>query len=429
LDSVLIQKSDLTGIINCPPSKSYTHRAIAVSSLAEGESLLLNILRSRDTMATIRGCKALGVNIVDRPDHIIVSGRTAFVAPDDVINIENSGTTMRFLTAMSALVENGYTIITGDESIRRRPMEPMIFALRNLGVQCYSTRMNGSAPIVIQGGGIAGGRTEIEGSTSSQFLSGLLITGAYARSEIEIKVTGKQVSRPYIDSTIATMKKFGISIQKSTDYRILHVTNGKYTPTSFTVPGDFSTAAVILSAGILLGGEIMLSGLDFSLPQGDSNILNILKKMEAEVTVNIKQGQIRVIGTEHLEGGEFDLSDTPDLLPVVAILSLRAKSPVRIYGVSHTRFKETDRLAIVASELCKLGVNLKMTNDELIIHNTGKLKSARLNAHDDHRLFMCFVVAAMMTEKSIVEGARSVDVSYPQFISEMRKLGGQINFQ
>ena len=308
-------------------------------------------------------------------------------------------------------------------------MEPMIIALRNLGVQCYSTRMNGSAPIVIQGGGIAGGKTEIEGSTSSQFLSGLLISGAYAQSEIEIKVTGKQVSRPYIDSTIATMKKFGISIEKSTDYRILHVTNGMYTPTSFTVPGDFSTAAVILSAGILLGGEILLSGLDFSLPQGDSSILDILKKMEAEVGVNIKQGQIRVAGTEHLEGGEFDLSDSPDLLPVVAILSLRAKSPVRIYGVSHTRFKETDRLAIVASELCKLGVNLKMNNDELIIHPSGKLKSARLNAHDDHRLFMCFVVAAMMTEKSIVMGVRSVDVSYPQFISEMRKLGGRINFQ
>ena len=233
----------MAGTINCPPSKSYTHRAIAVSSLAEGESLLLNTLRSRDTIATIRGCKALGVNIVDRLDHIIVSGRTSFVAPDDVINIENSGTTMRFLTAMSALVENGYTIITGDESIRRRPMEPMIVALRNLGVQCYSTRMNGSAPIVIQGGGIAGGKTEIEGSTSSQFLSGLLISGAYAQSEIEIKVTGKQVSRPYIDSTIATMKKFGISIQKSTDYRILHVTNGMYTPTSFTVPGDFSTGS------------------------------------------------------------------------------------------------------------------------------------------------------------------------------------------
>ncbi len=429
MDSVLILKSDLAGPINCPPSKSYTHRAIAVSSLAEGESLLLNTLRSRDTIATIRGCKALGVNILDRLDRITVSGRTSFVAPDDVINIENSGTTMRFLTAMSALVEKGYTIITGDESIRRRPMEPMIIALRNLGVQCYSTRMNGSAPVVIQGGGIAGGKTEIEGSTSSQFLSGLLISGAYAQSEIEIKVTGKQVSRPYIDSTIATMKKFGISIQKSTDYRILHVTNGMYTPTSFTVPGDFSTAAVILSAGILLGGEILLSGLDFSLPQGDSSILDILKKMEAEVTVSIKQGQIRVAGTEHLEGGEFDLSDSPDLLPVVAILSLRAKSPVRIYGVSHTRFKETDRLAIVASELCKLGVNLKMTNDELIIHPSGKLKSARLNAHDDHRLFMCFVVAAMMTEKSIVMGVRSVDVSYPQFISEMRKLGGRINLQ
>lgn len=399
-----------------------------MSSLAEGESLLLNTLRSRDTMATIRGCKALGVNIVDRPDEIAVRGRTTFVAPDDVINVENSGTTMRFLTAMSALVEKGYTVITGDESTRRRPMEPMLFALRNLGVQCYSTRLNGAAPIVIQGGGIDGGKTEIAGSTSSQFLSGLLISGAYAQSELEIKVTGKQVSRPYIESTIATIKKFGISIQKSTDYRVFHVSNGRYTPTSFTVPGDFSTAALILSAGILLGGEIILSGLDFSLPQGDSSIIDILKKMGAGITVNVEQGQIRAIKSERLEGGEFDLSDTPDLFPVVAILSLRSKSPVRIYGVSHTRFKETNRLAIIASELAKLGVNLKMTTDELIIHHSGKLKSARLNAHDDHRLFMCFVVAAMMTEKSIVKGARSVDVSYPQFISDMKRLGGQISF-
>ncbi len=399
-----------------------------MSSLAEGESLLLNTLRSRDTMATIRGCKALGVNIVDRPEEIAVRGRTAFVAPDDVINVENSGTTMRFLTAMSALVEKGYTVITGDESTRRRPMEPMLIALRNLGVECYSTRLNGSAPIVIRGGGIEGGRTEIAGSTSSQFLSGLLISGASAQSELEIKVTGKQESRPYIESTIATIKKFGISIQKSTDYRVFHVSNCRYTPTSFTVPGDFSTAALILSAGILLGGEIIISGLDFSLPQGDSNIIDILKKMGAEITVNVEQGQIRAIKSERLEGGEFDLSDTPDLLPVVAILSLRSKSPVRIYGVSHTRFKETDRLALIASELAKLGVNLKMTNDELVIHHSGKLKSARLNAHDDHRLFMCFVVAAMMTEKSIVKGARSVDVSYPQFISDMKSLGGRISF-
>ncbi|MDP9196979.1 MAG: 3-phosphoshikimate 1-carboxyvinyltransferase [Thermoproteota archaeon] len=399
-----------------------------MSSLAEGKSLLLNTLRSRDTKATIRGCRALGVNIVDKPHHIAITGRNTFVAPDDVINVENSGTTMRFLTAMSALAEKGYTVITGDESTRRRPMEPMIFALRNLGVQCYSTRLNGSAPIVVQGGGIDGGRTEIAGSTSSQFLSGLLISGVYAQSELEIKVTGKQVSRPYIESTIATIKKFGISIKKSDDYRVFHVSNGKYTPTSFTVPGDFSTAALILSAGTMLGDEIILSGLDFSLPQGDSRIVDILKEMDAELTVSVEQGQIRVTRSESLEGGEFDLSDTPDLLPVLSILALRSKSPVRIYGVSHTRFKETDRLTIIASEMAKLGVNLRMTNDELIIHHSGKLKNACLDAHDDHRLFMCFVIAAMMTEKSIVKGASSVDVSYPQFISEMKRLGGQISY-
>jgi 3-phosphoshikimate 1-carboxyvinyltransferase len=349
MNTVVVQRSVLSGLINCPPSKSYTHRAVVVSSLSEGESFLVNPLRSRDTNATINGCKALGVDIRDSIDKIAIIGRNAFLPPDNIINVENSGTTLRFLTPMSALVHEGYTVLSGDESIRKRPMSPILLALRNLGVECYSTRLNGLAPLCIRGGGMNGGNIRINGTVSSQFLSGLLISGVYAKSELEIQVEGKQVSRPYIESTISTMKEFGIRVKRSKDYRFFTVGNGTYRARSFKVPGDFSSAALLLSAGAMLADELIISGLDFSMPQGDLHIVDILKRMGSSIKVNRNQGEIKVSKSESFEGGEFDLSDTPDLLPVVAILSLNSRRPIRVFGISHARFKETDRVAIIGS--------------------------------------------------------------------------------
>jgi 3-phosphoshikimate 1-carboxyvinyltransferase len=428
MNTVVVQRSVLSGLINCPPSKSYTHRAVVVSSLSEGESFLVNPLRSRDTNATINGCKALGVDIRDRIDKIAIIGRNAFLPPDNIINVENSGTTLRFLTPMSALVHEGYTVLTGDESIRKRPMSPILLALRNLGVECYSTRLNGLAPLCIRGGGMNGGNIRINGTVSSQFLSGLLISGVYAKSKLEIQVEGKQVSRPYIESTISTMKEFGIRVKRSKDYRFFTVGNGTYRARSFKVPGDFSSAALLLSAGAMLADELIISGLDFSMPQGDLHIVDILKRMGSSIKVNRNQGEIKVSKSESFEGGEFDLSDTPDLLPVVAILSLNSRRPIRVFGISHARFKETDRVAIIGSELPKLGIHTKMEDDAIVFSKSGHLKSGCLESHNDHRLFMSFVIAAMMTDKSLVRGTESVDVSFPSFLTEMKKLGGKISY-
>ena len=183
----------------------------------------------------------------------------------------------------------------------------------------------------------------------------------------------------------------------------------------------------MLAAGTLVGNNITISNLDFSLPQGDSKILEILKKIGSKIVIDKKNGTVKVYGAEDLDGGEFDLSDTPDLLPVVAILSLKSRNPVRIYGVSHTRYKETDRLKIIASELRKLGAKTKVLTDEIKIDSPKKLKSARLDSHNDHRLFMSFTIAAMMTEKSFVEGSESVDVSYPSYIQDMKTLGARFS--
>lgn len=423
----MIRKSVLNGNISCPPSKSYTHRAIFISSLANGESRIINPLLSRDTIATIDACRAFGIKIERRKHELLVFGNDTLKVPDNVINVENSGTTMRFVTAISSLVKGGYVIITGDDSIRNRPMRPLLVALKQLGINCYSTRENDRAPIVVQGGRISGKQINIDGSISSQFISGLLIAGVNAQSKISLTVEGKQVSRSYIESTINVMSKFGVRIKYSKDYKKYHLSNKRYVPTIFTVPGDFSTAALLLSAGALVGKELTLNTLDFSLPQGDSKILDILENIGAVIRIDKKNGSVKIVGVEELEGGEFDLSDTPDLLPVVSILSLKSRNPVRIYGVSHTRYKETDRLKIIASELRKLGVNTQVFPDEIKLVRPKKLKNAHLDSHNDHRLFMSFAIAAMMTENSVVDGVESVDVSYPSFIQEMRKIGAKIN--
>jgi 3-phosphoshikimate 1-carboxyvinyltransferase len=392
-----------------------------------GSSKIINPLISRDTIATINACRAFGVEIKSAGTGLIVSGNASLKVPDDVINVENSGTTMRFVTAISALLHTGNVIITGDDSIRKRPMGPLLLALKQLGVNCFSATGNDKAPIIVQGGGIKGKHISIEGSISSQFISGILIAGVCAESGISLRVIGKQVSRSYIESTLNVMSKFGAKVENSKNYRNYNIRHNKYTPTTFTIPGDFSTAALLLSAGTLVGGEVTVTNLDFSLPQGDSKILEILKKIGAEIRINKNNGTVKTVGTEDLDGGEFDLSDTPDLLPVVAILSLKSRNPVRIYGVSHTRYKETDRLRIIASELKKFGVKTRMYPDEIIIVSPKKLKNAHIDSHDDHRLFMSFVIASMMTEKSVVDGLQSVDVSYPSFVQDMKKIGAKFS--
>jgi len=426
LGKIFVTRSKLNGIVKCPPSKSYTHRAIFISSLAHGKSHVINPLISRDTIASIDACRAFGIKIKRRGQELIITGKDTLKVPNNVINVENSGTTMRFITAISSLVKRGYVVITGDDSVRKRPMGPQLIALRQLGINSSSARKNDRAPIIVQGGRISGKHVTIDGSVSSQFISGILIAGVCAESSISISVLGKQVSKSYIESTINVMSKFGAEIKYSKDYKRYNILSTRYVPTTFTIPGDFSTASLLLSAGTLVGDEITVHNLNFSLPQGDSKILEILKKIGAIISIDKRNGTVKASGAQELDGGEFDLSDTPDLLPVVAILSLKSINPVRIFGVSHARYKETDRLKIIASELRKLGVNTKLSSDEIMIISPKKLKNACLNSHNDHRLFMSFVIAAMLTEKSVVDGLESVDVSYPSFVHDMRRIGAKL---
>ena len=386
-------------------------------------------LISRDTVATLSASRALGVKINQLKSRLVVEGKYLLDAPENIINAENSGTTIRIFTVMAALVKRGFTVLTGDASLRKRPMQPALDALNQLGVVGYSTRMNGLAPLLIKGGGIQGGKVKIDGNVSSQFLSSLLISTIYAKSPVSIRVRGRQVSKPYISSTIATMEKFGVTVDYKKDFSKYYIQNKKYSPAEFHVPADFSTAALLLAAGVLAGGDITLTGLNFSLPQADLKIIEILKDMNAEISVNKKHRKVTVTGSKIIEGGSFDLTDAPDLLPVLSILALKARSPVKITGIAHARLKETDRVANVASQIKKFGATVVEEEDRVLITAPRVIKNSSIRTFNDHRLFMAFVIASMLTERSEVEGAESIDISYPNFLLDLIELGAKISFQ
>ncbi|MDA4128305.1 MAG: 3-phosphoshikimate 1-carboxyvinyltransferase [Thaumarchaeota archaeon] len=410
----------LEGSVLVPPSKSYTHRAVLMASLSDGDSIVINPLISRDTSATLKACKAFGASISNNDGCLLIRGARPRT-PEDVVNVENSGTTLRFMTSVFSLADVGNSILTGDASIRRRPMQPLLDALGQLGVEAWSSRGNGCAPLVVRGGGMRGGTTDVRGEISSQFVSSLLAAAPLAEEDVTVRVTDA-VSKPYIDATLAVASRFGVTIRRE-NYSSFFARSGQtYRPCTFKVPGDLSSASFIAAAVAMAGGNVRLEGLDFALPQGDAIIVDILSSMG--VTVKKSGNQILIDsdgGT--LKGGAFDLVDTPDLLPVVTALSLKCGSTVEIGGVAHARFKETDRIGVLTSELKKLGANVEERDDGLAI-KPAKLRPSTLNAHDDHRMFMAFSLASMLFPSGIpVVGVESLDVSYPSFLDDLRRLG------
>ncbi|HEX2230875.1 MAG TPA: hypothetical protein VHG34_01665, partial [Nitrososphaeraceae archaeon] len=207
-----------------------------------------------------------------------------------------------------------------------------------------------------------------------------------------------------------------------------HICRNEYKSSNLDIPADFSTAALIIAAAVLAGNHLTIQGINFSLPQADSYIIEIIKSMGGNIRVNRQKGEVIVQGTSNLSGGNFDLTNSPDLLPVVSILALKSTETVRIMGIAHARLKETDRVSNIAIELAKFGANVKELNDEISITPPTVIKNASVKTYNDHRLFMAFTIASLLTEKSIVEGAESVDVSYPNFIQDMINLGADIRF-
>jgi len=418
-----VEKSKLSGSLICPPNKSYTHRAVFLAALAGNNSKVENVLFSADTTATINACKNFGAQIERENSSIIVkkSIKEGISVPE--INAENSGTTIRIASGIASLFSQEI-ILTGDSSLQKRPMQPLLNALESIGAKCSSTE--GKPPMRITGK-ITGGDVTIPGNLSSQFISALLISAPLTEKGLNLVIEGNLVSKPYLDATISTMRHFGITVQTLIPYKRYNIGPQVYKPATFLVPIDFSSLALLLSAAVLCGDNFVIKGSIGNLPQGDEVFMDILEHLGVKVI--IEDGNISIQSPEKLKGGRFDLSNSPDLLPPLAILSLKTSSPIEIVNVKHARLKETDRIAIVSRELVKLGLQIEEKEDGLILNRPNNLQGATLNSENDHRLFMAFCIAGLYVGNCMVTDPESVKVSYPNFIDEMNKIGAKISTQ
>lgn len=403
---------DISGTISPPPSKSHTHRAFFLASMAEGVSNIGNPLMSADTVATLNAMRAMGA-VARIGDGVEIRGGNLH-SPDGEIDVGNSGTTIRILTAVASLLDSPVTI-TGDESIRKRPMGPLLDALVPLGVE--SSSEDGRPPVTIKGKN-RGGKTSVDGSASSQFLSALLLAAPLAENDTEITVSGKLVSEPYVEITSSMMGRFGVDVTYSEGG--FRIPAKGYSPCDYTVPTDFSSAAFPLVAGAL-GGEITVRGLDLSDQQGDKAILDILAEAGAVVSVSgaevtVKKGKLKAI--------EADLGKTSDLFPIVSVLLSVAEGESTLYGAPHLRFKETDRIESTVSMLRAIGADAGATEDGCIIKGRRSLKGGYVEHGNDHRIMMAAAVASIICEKRVtMEDTGCHEVSYPDFPYEMARIG------
>jgi 3-phosphoshikimate 1-carboxyvinyltransferase len=410
-----VERSTVSGDVAVPPSKSYTHRAITISALGPGGSLKRPLL-SADTRATIAAAESLGARIEGEDELLVcgVGGRPK--TPDDVINVENSGTTLRIISAVAALTDGA--VLTGDASIRRRPNGPLLKSLSDLGAEAFSIKKNDCAPLVGRGK-IRGGRTVLDGRVSSQFLSALLISCPLAEDDTEIVIDGELKSRPYAEITLEMLEEAGAEVE--TDFERFFVPGGqRYRLENYTVPGDFSSASYLLAAAAVTGSSLLVRGLRPS-KQGDSAIVSILRDMGAKISWDQEKGDLAIKGGD-LEGVEVDASLTPDLVPTIAVLGSLAKGRTVVKNAEHVRHKETDRLSAMATELSKMGADIEERPDGLVIQG-GKLVGARVSGHHDHRIVMALTVAGLVAGDTRIDTAESVCVSYPAFFEDMARIG------
>ena len=437
--------SKINGTVKAPSSKSYSHRAVILASLANGKSKLFDVLYSEDVLSTIRACRALGAKIDQKKEIILKGDKSQTVdylevygtggklhnSCKDMIDLANSGTTLRIMTSVAALSDNE-VIFTGDDSLKTRPMGALLDALETLGVKVESLNQNNKAPLKIYPG-YEGGMADILGSISSQFISSILISAPLSKKGVELEVYPEFVSKPYVDMTISILEKFGIDVVEE-QYQIhetckkehsdclgakYKIKTLKYKANDYIVEGDYSSASYLLAAAAIAGGEIRVQNLFSDSKQGDKFILDILEQMGADITAFEDRVTIRSDGK--LKGIDVNLSYAPDLLLTVAVLAALAEGKTTITGVKHGRLKETDRIDTTCRELEKLGCKLEEFEDGMTIYGQ-TIGDGIVESHNDHRLAMAFSLLGLKHDVE-VENGECFDVSFPNFIELMSEIG------
>lgn len=394
-----------------PGSKSYTHRALIVSALSDGECEIQNGLDSEDTRLTRDALRLMGISIDQGPASWRVQGAHGTLQPCcNPIFLGNSGTSMRLLAAVSALGKGKY-ILTGTPRMQERPIQDLLEGLHQIGIRTISLGCPGCPPIEIEASTISGGLVSLNCGASSQYLSALLLISPFTQNGMEITVTQGPVSKPYIDMTIDIMNQAGVSVNRSGYQRFQIAGNQGYRSGRFCVEPDISQAGYFWAAAAVTGATITVSGVSYSSRQGDLRLLDVLNTMGC--TISMEPNGISVTGGE-LTAVEVDMAAMPDMVPTLAVVAAFAKGKTVISNVGHLKAKESDRLGSVVAELQKLGIAAGCSDTALWIDG-GKPHGAKIDPHNDHRIAMSFAVAGLKTPGIRIENETCVEKSFPEF--------------
>ncbi len=414
--TITVKKFKAEGKISAPPSKSASHRALVAAALSDGETVVENLLSSDDIEATSAALCALGAKIS-------TEGRTARVIPAEIcdkevkIDCNESGTTARFMLPIAAHFAKKATVV-GHGRLPERPFAELTAAMRANGCDVSADLL----PITVSGG-LRAGVYELSGSVSSQYISALLFVLPLLDGDSEIRLTSPLASAPYVNMTLDTMLKFGVKVEPlENGYKIKG--NQKYSSSGkIRVDGDWSSASALLVLGMTSDSGITLTGLDVNTEQGDRRILDFIKAAGGDIKVT--GDEVTVSRGQMTEGNlVYDASDTPDLVPAIAVAAAARCGVTEVIGAARLREKESDRLATVAAMLNDLGGEVKITDDGFIINGKGRLTGGRADGAGDHRIVMCAAVASALCDGDVViDGAEAVSKSYPEFWTDFVSLG------
>ena len=412
-----IYKSEISGKIVAPSSKSYTIRGLMSAALAQGESEIMHPLSSDDTGAAVNVLRQLGVRVQRQGDLCLVNGGD-FSEPDADLFCGESATTLRFMTAICALIP-GQCRLTSAPSLAQRPIKPLLQALKQLGVDC--SYRDEDSPVVVSGGRLKGGTVELSGDISSQFVSALLLIAPFAEEGVLVKLTTPLESASYVSMTLECLRRFGIAVKTSADLTEFEVLRQRYKPAQYRVEGDWSSVSYLLALGAV-GGEIAVGNLNLESWQGDKVILDLLRDMGARVEVNNGSILVRKSGLKAIRA---DLSDCIDLLPTVAVLAAVADGESQFTGIARARIKESNRVAAVREGLERMGIKVGEERDKLTI--TGSMpKGSIIDSKGDHRIAMAFSILGSAVGETIIDGAECVSKTFPEFWDILKSIGGEV---
>jgi 3-phosphoshikimate 1-carboxyvinyltransferase len=415
-----ITKLDAT--VKLPGSKSYTQRALVLAALARGESRLRNALFAEDIEYMMDALRLLGAEISIRGEETIVGGTGGRIkCPKEAIFLGNNGTALRFLTSLVSLGQGRY-VITGEQRLCERPVQPLLEALATLGVKIHTEEGRGFPPVTIDACGLQGGGVIFTNVASSQYVSSLLISSPYARGDMAIRLAGRTVSQPYIEMTLEAMRLFGVEVTREGKGGYLTRSGQRYEGRSYLVEGDASTASYFFLAAALCRGRITVENINPRSLQGDIRLLEAMESLGCGVV----RGEDRVeITGGALRAGDFtiDMGDMPDMVPTLAVLAAFREGKTRITNVAHLRIKESNRIAALVSETSRMGVEAKETADGLVITG-GKPHGAEILTYNDHRIAMSFAIAGLTVPGMRITNPNCVNKSFPAFWDELEKLSG-----